>query len=489
MLRLSLGLFALPLLACQADPDADDGSTSQGQMPAPMATDPASTAAPTTGGPSAGPSVPGPPAAGPGDPGGQIIPGDPSEDEPVAPEPKECAGVAEQATEVLLPVDVIVVIDNSSSMSEEIIEVQNRINGDFAEIMQASGLDYRVILVARYGDVNLEVGGSDHPVCVGPPLGATTCTAADTEPLVNNDPVYFHYSSDVGSREPWCDLLAGYTSPDEHGATMGDRATAWTPLLPNGFSEVLREDAFKHFLVITDDNSQCNVTVSAATTPSGEAVPGGTFSFDDQDQIDPGLTAAEQFDAALLALSPAQFGTAEERKYRWHSIVGMVAKQSGDAGVPEPWYPDEPVSEETCGAMLSDGAGTGFQQLSVLTGGLRYPSCFTDNFNAVFNAIADGIVEGAKLSCEWDIPPVPDGELFDKELVNVEFIPGGGTPMVVEKAGSLDDCGDAPGWYFDDEEAPTVIRACPASCDQFQADTGGEVRIVFGCKTIVKGAL
>jgi hypothetical protein len=270
---------------------------------------------------------------------------------------------------------------------------------------------------------------------------------------------------------------------------MNDRATPWTPLLPNGFSEVLREDAFKHFLVITDDNSQCNVNVASATTASGEEVPGGMFAFNDQDQIDPGLTAAEDFDAALLALSPAQFGTAEERKYRWHSIVGMAAKDSVDGAVPEPWYPDEPVTEETCGAMLSEGAGTGFQQLSVLTGGLRYPSCFTDNFNAVFNAIAEGIVEGAMLSCEWDIPPVPEGELFDQELVNVEFIPGGGTPLVVEKAASLEDCAGAPGWYFDDEENPTAIRACPASCDLFQADMSGEVHIVFGCKTITKGAL
>jgi hypothetical protein len=269
---------------------------------------------------------------------------------------------------------------------------------------------------------------------------------------------------------------------------MNDRATAWTTLFPTGFSEALREEAFKHFLVITDDNSQCNVTVQPATTGSGEDVPGGMFSFNDQDQIAPGLTAAQDFDTALLSLSATQFGTVEERRYRWHSIVGMAAKDGGDGGVPEPWYPDEPVTEQTCGAMLSEGAGTGFQQLSVLTGGLRYPSCFTDNFDAVFNAIAEGIVEGAMLSCEWDIPPVPDGELFDKGLVNVEFIPGGGTPVLVEKAASLAECGDGPGWYFDDEENPTVIRACPASCDEFQAEMGGEVHIVFGCKTISKGA-
>jgi hypothetical protein len=138
---------------------------------------------------------------------------------------------------------------------------------------------------------------------------------------------------------------------------------------------------------------------------------------------------------------------------------------------------------------LSEGAGTGFQHLSVLTGGLRYPTCRTENFNAVFNAIAEGIIEGAMLSCEWDIPPVPDGERFDKELVNVEFTGADGVALVVPKAESLDACADMPGWYFDDEEDPTVIRACPASCDQFQADASGKVKIVFGCKTVTKGVL
>jgi hypothetical protein len=481
-------VVVLAAMACQSAADRNDAAN---EMSGPSPTEATATAGPGPVPDMAAPTeATGAPALPvPGGPGGQIIPGDPdAENAPASTAaPPECAGVAEQATEALLPVDVIVVIDNSSSMSEEIIEVQNRINGDFAEIMQASGLDYRVIMIARYGDVNIEVGQSDHPICIGPPLGATPCTTPDTEPLSNNDPLYFHYSSDVGSREPWCDILAGYASPDEHGSTPNDRATAWTPLLPNGFSEVLRENAFKHFLVITDDNSQCNVTVAAGATATGDPVPGGTFAFNDQDQIDPGLTAAEDFDAALLASAPNQFGTAEDRRYRWHSIVGMVGKEAAAGAVPEPWYPDEPVTEETCGAMLSEGAGTGFQQLSVLTGGLRYPSCFTENFDAVFNAIAEGIVEGAMLSCEWEIPPPPDDETFDSELVNVEFIPGGGTPMVVQKAASLADCGDAPGWYFDDEANPTRILACPASCAEFQADMSGEIHIVFGCKTVTKG--
>jgi hypothetical protein len=406
--------------------------------------------------------------------------------------PMECAGIGEEATEVILPVDVIIVIDNSSSMTDEIVEVQARINQDFAQIMAGSGLDYRVILVARYGDVNVAVGESDHPVCVGAPLGGTACTAPDTEALVNNAPVFYHYSSDVGSLEPWCDLLEGFSSPDELGGSDEDRATAWTPLFPTGFSEVLREEAFKHFLVVTDDDSECDVTVSGAVEADAGPGPRGDetrYAFNDETTIAGGLSAAEAFDEALLALSPAQFGTATDRKYRWHSIVGMVEKTAAAGAVPEPWLPEDPISEEVCGEDgLSEGPGTGFQQLSVLTGGLRYPSCFSDNFNAVFNAIAEGIIEGAKLSCEWDIPDAPDGKVFDKMKVNVEFASGAGVPTLVPKAASLEACADAAGWYFDNEDAPTVIRACPASCTQFQADQSGKVNIVFGCETIIRDA-
>lgn len=478
-------LAAISLVACASESasNADDPVGTSSPAPVPPPTSPGSAAVPVdTSGGIAPPSQEQP---------GELIMGNPELEASAAAsaqKPVECAGVAEEATEVTLPVDIIIVIDNSSSMSEEITEVQARINGDFAQVMAASGLDYRVILVARYGDVNTSVGQSDHPVCIGAPLGATTCATSSTEPLTNNPPVFFHYSADVGSREPWCDLLEGFSSPDEIGATNGDRATPWTMLFPSGYSEYLREDAFKHFLVITDDNSECQVTVgaSAASADAGPPMGNTTYGFDDQDQVQSGLSAAQDFDEALLALSPAQFGTAQERKYRWHSIVGMAEKPTPDGGTPEPWLPNEPISTENCGADITDGVGTGFQQLSVMTGGLRYPSCRTENFNAVFNAIAEGIVEGAKLSCEWAIPEAPDGKVFDKTLVNVEFTTGVGAAEVVPKADSLEACAGMPGWYFDNEESPTVIRACPTSCDRFQAEASGQVSIVFGCETVTR---
>ncbi|MGQ0505643.1 MAG: hypothetical protein ACT4TC_10010, partial [Myxococcaceae bacterium] len=54
------------------------------------------------------------------------------------------------------PVDIIFVIDNSGSMTSEIQEVERNINVNFAQIIQASGVDYRVILIAKHGSATVD---------------------------------------------------------------------------------------------------------------------------------------------------------------------------------------------------------------------------------------------------------------------------------------------------------------------------------------------
>lgn len=49
-----------------------------------------------------------------------------------------------QATITKKPVDVIFIVDNSCSMDEEMVGIEKNINQNFAQIIAASGLDYRV---------------------------------------------------------------------------------------------------------------------------------------------------------------------------------------------------------------------------------------------------------------------------------------------------------------------------------------------------------
>lgn len=44
------------------------------------------------------------------------------------------------------------------------------------------------------------------------------------------------------------------------------------------------------------------------------------------------------------------------------------------------------------------------------------------------------------------------------------------------------DCGDKPGWYYDEPTAPTFIHLCSESCDTLKTK-GGTVRLELGCST------
>ncbi|MGC4094076.1 MAG: hypothetical protein QM756_40435 [Polyangiaceae bacterium] len=375
-------------------------------------------------------------------------------------EEPSCAALAETAVQRYRPIDVVFVIDNSASMDDEIAAVERSINQDFAHIMDQSGLDYRVILVSRYGKLGTPVGESDNPICVGPPLGGADCVDP-SRGLLQNGQRFFHYSANVGSHDAWCVLLGGYDQPDEYADTP--RAN-WVSLAPQGWSKFLRPEAFKTFVAVSDDEVDCRVANS---------------SFSDQASVSGGEVAARAFDATLLKLSPEQFGSARQRNYVWHSIVGMRG-----ASLQQPVLPaSAPMQTATCG-VGAEGPGTGYQALSRLTGGLRYPSCDSEHFDAVFNTIATGIVSGAEIACQWQIPAPPAGQSFDRERVNVRHTLGdSGRSVSLGHVSDAAHCGSGGGWYYDDPEAPENIVVCPSSCRSLQGDMAGRVDVLFGCAT------
>jgi hypothetical protein len=90
------------------------------------------------------------------------------------------------------------------------------------------------------------------------------------------------------------------------------------------------------------------------------------------------------------------------------------------------------------------------------------------------------------LGCEYTIPEPMEGEEFDPLKVNVEYTPGGmGTPEDLPQADNAGDCGNMPGWYYDNPTDPTKIILCPASCDAITNDTNAQVNLIFGCPTVL----
>lgn len=149
-----------------------------------------------------------------------------------------CRAVSAESTIEPIPVDIIIAIDNSGSMSEEAAEVRANIN-TFAEIIAASGLDYRVVLIST--------PAGSRGVCVPPPLGsgAPDCISGPDGRLLA-----LHVT--VASRNAPDIVLAQY------------------PM----YRDFLRPEAAKVFIWITDDESNAYTADSFRTALAALDPPG-----------------------------------------------------------------------------------------------------------------------------------------------------------------------------------------------------------------------
>jgi hypothetical protein len=88
------------------------------------------------------------------------------------------------------------------------------------------------------------------------------------------------------------------------------------------------------------------------------------------------------------------------------------------------------------------------------------------------------------LDCEWDIPEPPEGEIFDKSLVNVEFIAGSGSPQPIGFVDSEAACTSVDsGWFYDDPADPKRVKVCSQTCGVVQSVTDAQVNVILGCET------
>jgi len=341
-----------------------------------------------------------------------------------------CAEVRAEATLTKKPVDIIFVIDNSGSMTDEILSVQQNINRNFADIIGKSGLDYRVIMVTSHGDAR-----NRQSVCISAPLSKhASCTPVPPQPG-NNPPRFYHYSIEVESWDSFRRIL---------GSVNGTEKDQFH-LAPTGWQTWLRPDAYKAFIEISDDRSDMTET---------------------------------DFDTQLLAKAPMQFGTKAARNYVWHTIAGL--KENNPAT--KPWASTDPIQNALCtkggGAVA---AGLEYQRLSILTGGLRFPICEYANFDAVFNHVAMGVVAGAKVACDFALPAPPPGQQIDPGSVLVEYTPHGmGARTTFKQVAGAAAC--APNSFYIDKSR---VYLCPDSCTTVQADTKAKVEVLFDCLSIV----
>jgi hypothetical protein len=344
-----------------------------------------------------------------------------------------CATVSARATLSKQPVDVILVLDNSGSMADELDAVERNINREFADILAQSGVDYRVILLSRHRrEVRAPSGESSTSICVSSPLsGLASCPG----PTPVNSERFFQYSIKIESEDSFDRILDSYDAPD----TKFDLTTV-------GWSEWLRPAAKKVFLEMTDDNAQLSV---------------------------------DAFVQQLTLLAPANFGTAADPNFVFHSIVGVREKSPASA----PYAPDEPIQLATCagGGDTVANAGVGYQELSRRTGGLRFPICEFSSYDAVFRTVASDVVSGSRLACDFAIPSLADGQTLDLSKVAVAYTPGGAA--VPDKFGQVltSAACQADAFYIADGR----IYLCPEACTTVEGDGGAQLEVLFTCDSTI----
>lgn len=322
-----------------------------------------------------------------------------------------CAGVQQQAEKQEGGrADVIIAVDSSGSMAEENNAVQVNMN-QFSQFITSSGIDVHVVLVAGEGMdwssipfVGLFAGSfSVKGICIDPPLGAAgACPDGDD----TNLPTYMH----------WREVV------DSHNALTQLQNTF------SGWRGMLRPDAVKTFVVITDD----------------EAQPADAPGFENWANSQP------EFASAL-----------------WHfSGIFCVTNGSNCANIGNTYH----TLQQDTGGIAGD--------LAQFSGG-----DINAQFNDVFQQIANVLVaEAVPVDCEWGIPTPPEGEELDPAKVNVQYTNGAGVEKQLYALNDESECvAGTGGWYYDDPEKPARVVACPSSCDEMQADQNARVQVVFGC--------
>jgi hypothetical protein len=255
------------------------------------------------------------------------------------------------------------------------------------------------------------------------------------------DPVfserYYQYNLKVESEDSFDKILLWYNTPDDDG----DDALA-----PNGWSAWLRPGAKKVFVEMTDDNEDMT---------------------------------APQFIAALTALSAEHFGTAEAPTFTFHTIMGIKEK----ANPTDAYLPTEPVELATCTGNGADivNAGPNYQELSIATGGLRFPLCQFPGYDAVFTRIAEDVIVTSNVQCDLEIPAPPAGQELDLTKVAVNFKPGDNSaPIEYGQAATSADCQENA-FYIENNR----IYLCDEACASLKEDPLSSVDVLFKCESTI----
>lgn len=282
--------------------------------------------------------------------------------------------------------------------------------------------DFASIITASGVDAHV-ILIADTSVCIPAPLGTGNCGGGD-EKLPN----FRHVLQGVASTDALSLIVSTYPQ----------------------WKSSLRPNASKTLAVVSDDNS----AISAADFTNQLLA------------LDPPTFQGFKFDAIVAFEMPGPlecigFGSCPQGVSQCCGLLDGIA----------------------CGPYTAE-EGTIYKALVQQTGGVLGDLCIQD-FGPVFKDMATGVIKDSKLGCDYLIPPVPEGQMFDPSKVNVVYTPGSGgmAEPILNVPGGAPDCTNKGGWYYDDPANPKHILMCPDTCNVLQSDAMGKVDLQFGCAT------
>ncbi len=358
------------------------------------------------------------------------------DDEPLPsaqPDGELCAVQRIPLREVQRPIDIVLVLDNSVSMSRELDAIERSINENFASVLDQRGADYRVILISRHRTSERRLTDTtETAVCITQPLSSLATCPAQRPGLTDR---FFHYGLDIESTDALERVVDAFDTPDPlYGFTEV------------GWGEWLREGSRPIFLIFTDDDS---------------------------------LDNGRDFTRRLMARDPEHFGSdIDDPQFVFHSVIGIVEREPAGTA----YAPEEPIVSERClkDGELAPASGRVYQTLSLETDGLRYPLCALDDYASIFEGIARDGIERSGLSCSFPLPAAPVGQRLDTQRIELLLGAAGGTSAPLARVDDLGDC-ENQGFYIIGEQ----IELCPSLCEALADLPTTTVSVQFDCDSFV----
>jgi hypothetical protein len=83
-------------------------------------------------------------------------------------------------------------------------------------------------------------------------------------------------------------------------------------------------------------------------------------------------------------------------------------------------------------------------------------------------------------ACEWELPPAPNGETLDPDLINVSTSFDCEAVSPLWRVDGEADCGELPAWYYSDLDSG-LFALCPGACQLFRDEGRGNISVIHGC--------